>query len=207
MTDQPATMGPRRNLAGTAIVLRGEDIDTDQIIPARFLKGVTFADLGQHAFADARRALRDRGDLHPFDVPTRRSARVLLVNRNFGCGSSREHAAQALRRWGIAAVVGESFGEIFAGNCLALGVPCLRVTRDAIADLQDLAEADSSRSFVIDLEESMIRTGNLAVVVEQPEGARLRLLDGSWDATAFLLNAGDAIERAASRLPYLNGWA
>ena len=201
-----ATKDQRRQLTGAAIALRGNDIDTDRIIPARFLKGVSFAGLGQHVFADERHAARARSDMHAFDDPRRRGARILVVNKNFGCGSSREHAPQALHRWGITTVVGESFGEIFAGNCVAIGMPCLRVTPDDAARLQEAVEADADRLFTVDLEEKTIRSGNLVVPVDLPEGARVELLEGTWDATSVLLAAGTDIERAASRLPYLNGW-
>jgi 3-isopropylmalate/(R)-2-methylmalate dehydratase small subunit len=206
MTKTSTTAATRQHVEGVAIALRADDIDTDQIIPARFLKGVSFAGMGEHAFADVRRAAYNQGALHPFDDPGRRGARVLLVNRNFGCGSSREHAPQALHRWGIAAVVGESLGEIFAGNCAAIGMPCLRVAADDMARLQDAAEDDGSRLFAIDLGEKTIRSGNLVAALELPEAARLQFLEGTWDATAVLLEAGEAIEAAASRLPYLNGW-
>jgi 3-isopropylmalate/(R)-2-methylmalate dehydratase small subunit len=206
MTDPSASPGARRHIAGTAVSLGGNDIDTDRIIPGRFLKTVSFAGLEQHVFADERNARRDGGDPHPFDDPKRRAASLLLVEKNFGCGSSREHAPQALRRWGITAVIGESFGEIFAGNCVALGVPCLRVTAADAARLRDAAASDAARRFAIDLEEMTIRSGNLVVPVELPAGAHAQLLDGSWDATATLLAAGGGIERAASLLPYLNGW-
>ncbi len=208
MTDASMTADQRRQVvAGAAIALRGNDIDTDRIIPARFLKGVSFTGLEQHVFADERRAMRERGSVHAFDDPAHRSARILVVNKNFGCGSSREHAPQALRRRGIAAVVGESFGEIFAGNCVAIGVPCLRVTEGDAALLQEAAEGDGARVFTVDLEEKTIRSGNLVVPVDLPDGARAQLLDGTWDATSALLAAGADIERTATRLPYLNGWA
>jgi 3-isopropylmalate/(R)-2-methylmalate dehydratase small subunit len=206
MTGTSANAAARQHLEGAAIALRADDIDTDQIIPARFLKSVTFAGLGEHAFADVRQAARGQGALHPLDDPQRRGARVLLVNKNFGCGSSREHAPQALHRWGIAAVVGESFGEIFAGNCTAIGMPCLRVAADDLARLQDAAEGDGARLFAIDLWEKTIRSGNLFAGVELPEAARLQFLEGTWDATAVLLEAGEAIERTAAHLPYLNNW-
>jgi 3-isopropylmalate/(R)-2-methylmalate dehydratase small subunit len=206
MTDPSVIPAALRHIAGTVVSLGGNDIDTDRIIPGRFLKTVSFAGLEQHVFADERRARRDRGDPHPFDDPLRRGASLLVVEKNFGCGSSREHAPQALRRWGIAAVIGESFGEIFAGNCVALGLPCLRVTATDAARLRDAAASDAARRFAIDLEEKTIRSGNLVVSVELPEGARAQLLDGSWDATSTLLAAGGSIERAASLLPYLNGW-
>jgi 3-isopropylmalate/(R)-2-methylmalate dehydratase small subunit len=206
MTDQSTTIGPLRHLAGTAIALRGNDINTDRIMPARFLKAITFAGLEEHVFANERRALRERGNLHPFDDPRHRGGRILLVNRNFGCGSSREHAPQALHRWGIMAVVGESFGEIFAGNCLAVGMPCLCVTEETAMRLQDAAEADGSRLFAIDLEEKTMRSGDIVVPVALPDGARAQFLEGTWDSTPVLLAAGENIERVASRLPYLNDW-
>jgi 3-isopropylmalate/(R)-2-methylmalate dehydratase small subunit len=208
MTDQSTTPGPRKNLSGTAIALRGDDIDTDRIIPARFLKAVTYAGLGAHAFADERRAWRARGELHPFDDPRHHhnGASILLVNKNFGCGSSREHAPQALRRWGIAAVIGESFGDIFAANCAAIGVPCLRASAADIAALQDAADTLGSRPLVADLKEKTVKCGNLVVTMEIPDGDRERFLDGTWDGMSVLLGAGATIEQTAARLPYLNCW-
>ena len=207
MTDQSTLKSLRGYFVGTAITLRGDDIDTDQIIPARFLKGISFAGLGEHAFADARQAARERGNLHPFDKPDRQDASILLVNRNFGCGSSREHAPQALHRRGIAVIVGESFGEIFAGNCVAIGMPCLRMDAEALARLREVVEDDGTRILTVDLAEKTVRSGNLVVTVDLPEGARVQLLEGKWDATAVLLEAGQAIENTALSLPYLNGWA
>ena len=169
MDERPAT-GPLRQIAGTAIALRGNDIDTDRIMPARFLKAITFADLERHVFADERRAWRERGDLHPFDNPGHQGASILLVNRNFGCGSSREHAPQGLRRWGIRAVVGESFGEIFAANCLAVGVPCLGVAGDVAMLLQDAAEADCFRLFALDLEQKTLRSATILSQSRCPKG-------------------------------------
>jgi len=206
MTHHPETTCPLRHLAGTAIALRGNDINTDVMMPARFLKAITFAGLEKHVFANDRRARRHEGDLHPFDDPARQGARILVVNRNFGCGSSREHAPEGLRRWGIAAVVGESFGEIFADNCLAIGVPCLRVSEADAQQLQEAADADCTRLFSVDLEERTIRSGNIVVPVALPDGARARFLAGTWDATPVLLRAGENIERVAAQLPYLNGW-
>ena len=205
MTHHPETTVPLRHLAGTAIALRGNDINTDVMMPARFLKAITFVGLEKHVFANDRRA-RYEGDLHAFDDPARQGARILVVNRNFGCGSSREHAPEGLRRWGIAAVVGESFGEIFADNCLAIGVPCLRVSEADAQQLQEAADADATRLFSVDLEERTIRSGNIVVPVALPDGARARFLAGTWDATPVLLRAGDNIERVAAQLPYLNGW-
>ncbi len=206
MTNSPETRNGRRRLAGSLIALPGDDIDTDQIIPARFLKGVTFAGLGEYAFADVRSAAKARGDVHPFDDPKLRNAQILLVNKNFGCGSSREHAPQALHRWGITAIVGESFGEIFTSNCLAIGMPCLDVSTDGLSRLQDAARAVPRRSFVIDLENKTIIGDDLAVPVELTEGARIQFIEGTWDATTVLLEAKNAIKRTTLSLPYLNNW-
>ena len=145
-TSTPFPSGSIRCVSGTTVVVRGDDIDTDRIIPARFLKCVTFEALGPAAFADDRAELADSpAGPHPFDRPEHQGASILLVNRNFGCGSSREHAPQALMRWGIRAVVGESFAEIFYGNCLALGIPCLVADHDTMLAIQAAAEADPGR--------------------------------------------------------------
>ena len=129
-------------ITGTGIPLVGNDIDTDRIIPARFLKCVTFDGLGEQVFADDRAALEGR---HPFDQPQYQGATILVVNRNFGCGSSREHAPQAIARWGIKAVLGESFAEIFFGNCVAIGIPCLTATAEVVGQVQAALEADPNR--------------------------------------------------------------
>jgi 3-isopropylmalate/(R)-2-methylmalate dehydratase small subunit len=198
----------RTVVRGPVIVLRGDDIDTDRIIPARYLKCVTFDGLGEHAFKDDRAQMRDRNETHPFDHPDNAGAKILLVGRNFGCGSSREHAPQALMRWGdgIEAVVGESFAEIFAGNCHALGVPCVTVPPADLARLMDLCEADPTVSMSVDLDARLIRVGDVGVELTIPDGVRQQLLAGSWDSTAELLAGRDAIQRTASALPYLSNW-
>ena len=157
-------------VTGRGVVVRGDDIDTDAIIPGRFLKTVTFEDLESHVFADLRRDPEGRPKGHPFDSPRFAGASILVVNRNFGCGSSREHAPQALRRWGIRAIVGESFAEIFFGNCVALGVPCVVVSQEDIAKLMSAVEADPTIDVQVDLETLKVTAGDLQVTGQMPPG-------------------------------------
>jgi 3-isopropylmalate/(R)-2-methylmalate dehydratase small subunit len=199
------TSGPDarvERVAGRGCVLRGDDIDTDRIIPARFLRAVTFEGLGEHAFADDRAQAKGN---HPLDDPRFAGASLLVVGRNFGCGSSREHAPQALMRRGFRAFVGGSFAEIFAGNCAALGLPAATLEPRDLAALMDSVDLDPAQQLVLDLRSLTLtsRAGRLAV--RMPEGARQPLLTGTWNATAVLLEAGAAIEETAARLPYLNG--
>jgi len=190
-------------VSGRAIVVRGDDIDTDRIIPARFLKAISFAGLEHHAFEDERLEATARGVVHPFDDPIRQGAGVLLVNANFGCGSSREHAPQAIARRGVKAIVGESFAEIFIGNSLMIGLPCLAVTRGQMASLMAAADADPGAEFVVDVAQSEVRVGDLRVPASIPPSSREALITGSWDATGLLLADYPTVERAAARLPYL----
>ena len=185
---------------GPGCVLRGDDIDTDRIIPARFLRCVTFDGLGEHAFEDDR--AQAKGD-HPLDDPRFRDARILIVGRNFGCGSSREHAPQALMRWGFQAFVGGSFAEIFAGNCTALGLPCAVLAPDDLATLMDSVTARPEQTVSLDVRERAVTCDAGSFPAEIPDGTREQLLAGTWNATAVLLEAGDAIERTARGLPYL----
>jgi len=196
-------------IEGPAVAVRGHDIDTDRIIPARFLKCVVFEGLGTHLFEDDRRQDSAAGRRHPLDDPRHQGARILLVNRNFGCGSSREHAPQAIIRWGVGirAVVGESFAEIFAGNCLALGVPCATADGAAIAALMARAEAEPALTFRLDLATLRLAAGTLDVSIRMPDGVRQQLLEGRWDAMSELLAGRDEIARTAARLPYFGGWA
>ena len=185
---------------GRACVLRGDDIDTDRIIPARYLRCVTFDGLGEHAFEDDR--IQAKGD-HALDQEHFEGAEVLVVGRNFGCGSSREHAPQALMRHGFRAFVGGSFAEIFFGNCTAMGLPCVTLSESDLASLMEAIELDPGQEVVVDLEARTVtsRAGTFAAAI--PDGARAQLLEGTWNATAVLLEAGDAIEATARRLPYV----
>ncbi len=191
-------------VAGRACVLRGDDIDTDRVIPARFLRCVTFDGLGEHAFEDDIE--QAKGD-HPFEAERFLGANILVVGRNFGCGSSREHAPQALMRRGFDAFVGGSFAEIFFGNCTALGLPCVTLSEHDLAELMDSIEADPQQELVVDLEERVVRFRAGSFPAGIPDGARGQLREGSWDATSVLLEAGAAIERTAQSLPYVSGFS
>jgi len=193
-------------VSGRAIAVDGHDIDTDRIMPARFLKAVTFEGLEAHLFEDDRIEAAGRGLVHPFDAARPAGARVLIVGRNFGCGSSREHAPQAIARWGIRAVVGESFAEIFFGNSLMLGLPCVMVDASARAALATLATNDPSIEVAVDLEARAVTAGELSVAMTIPEPARHALISGAWDATALLLADYDDVRRTAAGLPYIAGF-
>ena len=195
-------------ITGRGVPLRGNDIDTDRIIPARYLRCVTFDGLGEHAFEDDRAQLKAAGKQHPFDDPARQKARVLLVDRNFGCGSSREHAPQALMRWsaGIAAVIGESFAEIFFGNCVALGIPCVTAESADIAKLKRAVAADPALEVSVDLERGTASAGDVNVPVSMPAGAKKQLVTGRWDSSAELLEGQEQVARTARALPYFGHW-
>ncbi len=198
----------REVIEGKAVAVAGNDIDTDRIIPARFLRCVTFDGLGEHAFEDDRKQLAEAGKTHPFEDPARRQAQILVVGRNFGCGSSREHAPQALMRWGkgLRAVVGESYAEIFFGNCVALGIPCLSLKPADLQQLTRAVDADPALEVAVDLGRLEVRFGATTLAASMPAGPREQLRSGRWDTTAELLQARAEIARTAKALPYFGGF-
>lgn len=191
-------------VAGIAIVLPGDDVDTDRIIPARFLRAVTFDGLGGHVFEDDRREAAERGGMHPFDDPALVEARVLIVGANFGCGSSREHAPRAIAQRGIAAIVGGSFAEIFVNNALLIGLPCVSVGEPGLRRIREAAGARTE--VVVDLRERTVTAGAVGEPVEIADSARTALLSGDWDATARLLERYEEVDQVRRRLPYLNAF-
>ncbi|MBN2352456.1 MAG: 3-isopropylmalate dehydratase small subunit [Spirochaetales bacterium] len=193
-------------IKGRAIPLPGDEIDTDRIIPARFLKAITFEGIGRYAFFDERFDEGGGEKPHPLNDARYRGGSILFVNKNFGCGSSREHAPQALLDWGVRALAGESFAEIFAGNCTALGMPAVRLSREAIATLMEAAGARPETEFAIDLETMTIRFPNGELPFELPESSRQAFLLGTWDSTEGLLSHVEEIRARARALPYLNGF-
>jgi 3-isopropylmalate/(R)-2-methylmalate dehydratase small subunit len=187
-------------ITGSGLPLVGNDIDTDRIMPARFLKSVTFDGLGEHVFTDDRQALHGE---HPFEQPVYRSAQVLVVNKNFGCGSSREHAPQGILRWGIQAIIGESFSAIFFSNCQAIGLPCATATAEIIAKLQKAITADPSQEILVDLENQQVRCGALVADIALPSQLRQSFLTGDWDVCGLLVRNQEQIKATAANLPYL----
>ena len=191
-----------RQVTGTGVPVRGNDVDTDEIIPARFLKVVTFDGLGQFAFFDERFDDDDEPLDHPFNEQRFQGASVLAVNANFGCGSSREHAPQALMRWGIDAVVGESFAEIFAGNCLALGIPTVTASQADVEALQEYIDANPDADIEVDVEAEEVRYGDRTIEASVDDAQRRALVDGVWDTTALMAANADSVEATAASLPY-----
>ncbi len=190
-------------VTGRGLPLVLDDIDTDRIIPARYLRCVTFEGLGEHAFEDDRQQMPD----HPFDDPRFRGASVLVVGRNFGCGSSREHAPQALMRWGVKAIVGVSFAEIFFGNCTANGIPCVSVSPEDANKLAELVSSNPAQEVRVDLAARTVQCGAVSVPCTMQEGARQSLVTGNWDFLGQLVEAAPQIRETAERLPYMKNFA
>jgi 3-isopropylmalate/(R)-2-methylmalate dehydratase small subunit len=194
-------MSQVKTVSGRGIPLVGNDIDTDRIIPARFLRCVTFDGLGEQAFADDR--TQTKGE-HPFDQPQYQGANILVVNGNFGCGSSREHAPQALAKWGIQAIVGESFAEIFFGNCVAIGIPCVTASSETVKQLQTILKDNPQAAMTLDLEARQVTCGDFQASVSMGDGPRQMLTTGTWDTCGQLTAQTDEIRATAAKLAYLN---
>jgi 3-isopropylmalate/(R)-2-methylmalate dehydratase small subunit len=189
---------------GTGVPIRGNDIDTDQIIPARFMKVVTFDGLGEFAFFDLRFDDDDEQKDHPFNEERFQDANVLVVNDNFGCGSSREHAPQALMRWGIDAIIGEGFAEIFAGNCLALGIPTVTADHETINALQQWVDDNPDGEIEVDVAAETVTYGSNEIGVNVDNAQRQALVEGIWDTTALMKSNRQAIAETADSLPYVD---
>ncbi len=190
-------------ITGSGIPLLLDDIDTDRIIPARYLRCVTFDGIGEHAFEDDRQ----QDPNHPFNNEQFQNGKVLVAGRNFGCGSSREHAPQSLMRWGVQAIIAESFAEIFFGNCTSLGIPAVCASREDLKKLSAVVEADPTLEVTVDLEGLTVSFGGESISITMPEGARSALTTGQWDFLAQLLDAEASIKQTASKLPYLNAFS
>ena len=193
-------------IAGTPMPMRGQDIDTDRIIPARFLRSVRLEGLEAHVFEDDRKALAEAGTAHTFDQPQYQGASILLANENFGCGSSREHAPQALKRWGIEACVGESFSEIFLANSTVLGLPCATASAEVIEALMRSAEEHPAEPMTLDLQALSVQAGGQTVEVSMAPAVREAFLAGTWDAIGLLLDQSDNVRAVAAKLPYVTGF-
>ncbi len=204
ISHQPSALSPNRVLAlsGRGLPLRGHDIDTDRIMPARFLKAVSFEGLERHVFEDDRAA----DPSHSFNNAKYTGASILIVNANFGCGSSREHAPQGLARFGITAIVGESYSEIFQGNATMMGLPCFTADAPSIANLQAAVEADPGMTITADVASGAISAGALRIAGALPSAARDAFLSGQWNPTVMLLDKFDEVRAVASRLPYVRGF-
>ncbi len=192
-------IGKISNINGQCISLIGNDIDTDRIIPARFLKCVNFDSLGEYVFEDDRKTLKGK---HPFDLEENKNSSILVVNSNFGCGSSREHAPQALIRWGIKAILGESFADIFYSNCIAIGIPCFTLPKNSIEEIQKYCH-NQFLFLEIDLKKSLAKSKYLNFNLEIKESSRKMFLSGEWDATATLLANTSLVEKKFKELPYI----
>jgi 3-isopropylmalate/(R)-2-methylmalate dehydratase small subunit len=188
------------SISGTGIPLTGNDIDTDRIIPARFLRCVTFDGLGANVFADDRQQLQGK---HPFDLSEFQGANILVVNSNFGCGSSREHAPQSLAKWGIQAIVGESFSEIFFGNCVAMGIPCLTADSATTTRLQEILTSQPKTSITVDVAGLQVQCGDCTAPLSIGTGSRQQLTNGTWDACGQLVANAPQTKAIVAKLPYL----
>ena len=196
----------KKFVQGAGIPLRGNDIDTDRIIPARFMKCVTFDGLGHYAFYDSRFDESGNKKEHPFNDDRFKQGSILIVNRNFGCGSSREHAPQSLLKYGISAIIGESFAEIFSGNCISLGIPAVTAKADEIQKLMDEVEQNPDTVITVSIEKLTVSYDHAQKEVEMPSSSQLSLVEGTWDSTSQLMVNKGQSEDMRSKLPYISGY-
>ena len=199
MSHQPLAIS---HLSGPGLPLRGNEIDTDRIMPARFLRSISFEGLEQYVFVDDRAA----NPAHPYNDPRYKNASILVVNANFGCGSSREHAPQGLMRAGIRAIVGESFSEIFQGNSAMIGLPCFAADHGSIDQLQTLIEQSPEITISVNVDDGAVRAGALHFNATLPAALRDAFLSGQWNPTAMLLDRFEEVQAVAERLPYIRGF-
>ena len=191
------------SVTGRGVYVPGNDIDTDRIIPARFMKCVTFDGLGEFLFYDVRKNADGSDKPHPLNDPRFKGATVLLSGANFGCGSSREHAPQAIQKHGFKAVIAENFAEIFFGNCTTLGIPCASVSREDIARIAAAIEQNPATEVVVDVDKQEVRFGGQSVQASFRPAARDALIHGRWDPIGELLEGMPAMKATAAQLPYL----
>jgi len=194
-------------ITGTALPMRGNEIDTDRIIPARYLKEVSFARMGDYPFFDERYTSEGKKKDHPFNDPEYSGASILFVNKNFGCGSSREHAPQALNRFGIKVIVGESFAAIFAGNCTMMGVPTVTASEKDIQQLMKSVEENPKTEYTVDIDNKTLTYSKVKIAIDLPDTYRTALTMGSWDSTALLRANLEQVKQTAKKLPYMNSFA
>jgi len=190
-------------VAGTGVPLLLDDIDTDRIIPARYLRCVTFDGIGEHAFEDDRQ----QDPNHSFNDPSFAEGNILVAGRNFGCGSSREHAPQALMRWGIEAIIAESYAEIFFGNCTSLGIPAVKASRPDLEKIAEMVRNNPQTPLLVDLLEMEVHAGDERFSIQLPESARHALTTGQYDLLSQLLEGESDIRKTAAEIPYLNQFA
>ena len=190
-------------VSGSAVYVPGSDIDTDRIIPARFMKCVTFDGLGEYLFYDVRKNADGSDKEHPLNDPRFKNASILLSGVNFGCGSSREHAPQAIYRYGFRAVVAESFAEIFFGNCTTLGIPCAVAAAADMQRLREAVEKDPTITVTVDVEKNRVFFGGENFTVNIPDTAREALTSGHWDPIADLIEGENAVAATAGALDYM----
>jgi len=188
---------------GRAVPVPGADVDTDRIIPARFLKCVTFDDLAEGMFYDERFEADGTSKQHPIDQEMYKGASVLVVGPNFGCGSSREHAPQSIKRYGFKAIVGVSYAEIFFGNSTNLGMPCVSMTEEDNEKLSELVSSNPDAELSLDLESMEVSFGGTIFKITMPDGAREALVSGKWDAIQELVEQDTKIDVVAESLPYV----